>query len=124
MNVYWLIVDYHRWIFDQHNTKGVYLVKAKNEKDAKKYLQKIIGFGSIESQGVITKDNIAKEHRNEFEKLFKQEKYACYKYSRGLGFCLPHHATDDHTTWDTPKKKQEEHKSWYLSRRMRNYSGE
>ena len=124
MKVYWLIVDYHRWILDVHNTRGVYLVKAKNEKSAKQYLQKVIGFGSIESQGAITKDNLNKKHQRDFEKFFKKTGNICYRYDRSLGFCLPHHATDNHENWDNFKEEKQEEKSWYLSRRMRNYSGE
>lgn len=42
------LVDNYRRSSRQRNTKGRYLVGAKNEKQAKDLLQKTIGFGSVQ----------------------------------------------------------------------------
>lgn len=47
MEKYICLVDAHRTSCTRRNTSGRYIVCAKNEKEAKKILQKAIGFGSI-----------------------------------------------------------------------------
>lgn len=48
IKTYVCLVDQYKRPSRQHNTKGRYYVGAKTEKEAKKILQKVIGFGSIQ----------------------------------------------------------------------------
>jgi len=123
MKVFWCRVDHYRFIDKQRNTQGVYLISAKNEKEAKDLLQKTIKFGSIDVKGEITEKSFREKHREQFKQLFSSnEKNICFKYSYAEGFSPPHAATDDHESWDQNIFSQEpQQMSWYLSRKMRNH---
>ena len=123
LQTYWCIVDGHIYFTKMHNTHGVYIIVAKNEKDAKKLLQPIIGFGSIDA-GPISEQRFPPLYRDQFKKLFnKAKRGTCYQYIPNGGFIKPHHATDSYSNWDQlpDEKSTKEEKSWYLSRKMRNH---
>ena len=44
---YICLVDYYKPLYLQRRTRGRYRVGAKNEKEAKQFVQKAIGFGSV-----------------------------------------------------------------------------
>ncbi len=48
VHTYVCLVDYYRRPSRQRNTEGRYLVGATSEKEAKEFLQKAIGFGSVQ----------------------------------------------------------------------------
>lgn len=51
MKHYTFVVDFYRRPSRKHNTAGLYVVYAKNEKIARKLLQSAIKFGSIQPFG-------------------------------------------------------------------------
>lgn len=60
-------VDSHRRPSRCHNTKGSYLIGAKNEKQARKLLQAKIGFGSIYIYGI--SDEISVPYKTVVKKI-------------------------------------------------------
>ena len=100
------------------------MIKARNAKEAKATLQKMIGFGSIQVQLLIREEY--------WKRIWQSDKIReCLKNNVAIfvadGCYIPHHCNDNHTRWYDKClvlfEKEEKPKDWYLNRRMRNHCG-
>lgn len=84
-NTYVCLVDKHRRHTLSRNTQGRYLVSAKNQEDAKKRLQKAIGFGSVQVYYKVERE-IGTDRFIKSGEIFKVEPTG--------DLMMPRHATD------------------------------
>ena len=128
---YICLVDNYRRPSRQRNTCGRYVVCAKTKQKAKEYLQRAIGFGSVQVYYEIDENNTRITFSDndtgltsrvwDYAKIPLIDGYVtmdnfCYPYSR------LHHATDHHNTYRyEPELETESQQRKYLRRKMRNH---
>ena len=106
VNTYVCLVDNYRRPSRQRNTAGRYLVGAKTEKEAKKLLQRAIGFGSV--QVYYKAFPSGKENRIDIPMKYKEIKRVVAGYTmEEVEKMDPEHKMDTEARWKFSREYHE-----------------